>query len=41
MVAYQLFSAGLALEAALGLIGEHVAAALSRARGAPQTGGTR
>ena len=40
MVVHQLFSAGLALEAALGLIGEHVAVALSRARGAPRTGGT-
>ena len=40
-VVHQLFSAGLAVEAALGLIGEHVAVALSRARGAPRTGGTR
>jgi hypothetical protein len=41
MVAHQLFLPGLALEAAPGLIGEHVAIALSRARGAPRTGGTR
>ncbi len=39
-VVHQLFSAGLAVEAALGLIGEHVAVALSRARGAAD-GGTR
>ncbi len=40
MVVHQLVPAGLALAAALGLTGEHVAVALSRARGAPRTGGT-